>query len=92
VSTEADVVRFDGIASVVDAGYLVRDIFGEYTETMAKGAFNRTLKQKADATHGTAAGSQLLLLVACLLRRGRSAKPGGVQRTLSDSPSHATRR
>jgi uncharacterized protein len=48
VATEADVLRFEGIASVVDTPYLVRDMFGEYAETMSKGVFNRTLKQKAD--------------------------------------------
>jgi HK97 family phage prohead protease len=41
-------VTFDGIASRVDAPYEVRDVFGTYTETMAKGAFNRTLAQKVD--------------------------------------------
>jgi len=48
VATEADVLRFEGIASVVDTPYVMRDIFGEYAETMSKGVFNRTLKQKAD--------------------------------------------
>lgn len=48
VSTEVDVLRFEGVASVVDTPYVVRDLFGEYAETMAKGVFNRTLKQKAD--------------------------------------------
>jgi HK97 family phage prohead protease len=41
-------VTFDGIASVVDTPYMVRDMFGEFTETISRGAFNRTLKQKAD--------------------------------------------
>lgn len=41
-------VTFDGIASVVDQSYEVRDMFGDYQETMAKGAFHRTLKQKDD--------------------------------------------
>jgi HK97 family phage prohead protease len=41
-------VTFDGIASVVDTSYSVRDVFGEYSETIVKGAFHRTLKQKAD--------------------------------------------
>ena len=45
---DTDGLTFDGIASVVDTGYTVRDMFGEYTETIAKGAFNRTLAQKAD--------------------------------------------
>lgn len=43
-----DSVTFDGIASVVDTPYSVRDVFGEFTETMARGAFNKTLKEKAD--------------------------------------------
>lgn len=39
---------FDGIASRVDAPYKVRDIFGEFEETIVKGAFSKTLKEKAD--------------------------------------------
>lgn len=39
---------FDGIASVVDTPYSVRDAFGEFEETIVKGAFNKTLKEKAD--------------------------------------------
>ena len=41
-------ITFDGVASVVDTPYKVRDMFGEYDETMARGAFNRTIKQKSD--------------------------------------------
>ena len=41
-------VTFDGIASVVDTPYTVRDMFGEFTETIVKGAFTKTLKEKAD--------------------------------------------
>jgi len=41
-------VTFDGIASVVDTPYSVRDMFGEYQETMGKGAFRKTLAEKAD--------------------------------------------
>jgi HK97 family phage prohead protease len=41
-------VTFEGIASMVDTPYTVRDMFGEFTETITRGAFNRTLKQKAD--------------------------------------------
>jgi HK97 family phage prohead protease len=37
---------FEGVASVVDKPYVVRDIFGEFTETIAAGAFNRTLNNK----------------------------------------------
>ena len=41
-------ITFDGIASVVDTPYTVRDMFGEFAETMSKGAFTKTLKEKAD--------------------------------------------
>lgn len=41
-------VTFEGVASSVDAPYMVRDAFGEFEETIARGAFNRTIKQKAD--------------------------------------------
>lgn len=41
-------VTFDGIASKVDTPYAVRDMFGEYTETISAGAFKKTLKEKAD--------------------------------------------
>lgn len=41
-------VTFDGIASMVDTPYSVRDMFGEFTETIVKGAFTKTLKEKAD--------------------------------------------
>lgn len=40
---------FEGVASVVDAPYTVRDAFGEFQETIANGAFNKTLRdRKAD--------------------------------------------
>lgn len=45
---EGGTVEFDGIASVVDTPYTVRDAFGEFSETMAKGAFNKTLKERDD--------------------------------------------
>lgn len=35
---------FEGVASVVDHPYPVRDQFGEYTETIKAGAFNKTLR------------------------------------------------
>jgi HK97 family phage prohead protease len=41
-------ITFEGVASVVDTPYTVRDQFGEFTETIRAGAFNRTLKSKAD--------------------------------------------
>jgi hypothetical protein len=43
-----DGVTFEGVASVIDTPYMVRDMFGEFSETMARGAFNKTLKEKAD--------------------------------------------
>jgi phage prohead protease, HK97 family len=40
---------FDGVASVVEAPYTVHDMFGTFTETIAAGAFNKTLRDsKAD--------------------------------------------
>lgn len=47
---EADdgAVRFEGVASVVGTPYSVRDMFGEYAETIAEGAFHRTVRQKSD--------------------------------------------
>jgi HK97 family phage prohead protease len=39
---------FDGIASVTNTAYQVRDQWGDYAETIAPGAFNRTLKQRDD--------------------------------------------
>lgn len=44
-----DGFTFEGVASVVDTPYTVRDVFGEFTETIASGAFNKTLRdRKAD--------------------------------------------
>lgn len=39
---------FDGIASVTGTAYQVRDQWGDYAETIAAGAFSKTLKEKAD--------------------------------------------
>lgn len=39
---------FDGIASVTNTPYAVRDQWGDYNETIAPGAFTKTLKEKAD--------------------------------------------
>jgi len=47
-SDSADSITFDGIASVVDTPYEVNDMFGSFQETMVKGAFSKTLKEKAD--------------------------------------------
>ena len=41
-------IRFEGVASVVGTAYTVRDMMGEFSETMNKGAFHRTLRQKDD--------------------------------------------
>lgn len=41
-------ITFDGVASVVDTPYAVRDMFGEYQETIRKGAFRKTLAEKDD--------------------------------------------
>lgn len=38
---------FEGVASIVEHPYKVRDMFGEYTETIARGAFNKTLADGA---------------------------------------------
>ena len=47
--TEGDGFTFEGVASVVDTPYTVRDRWGEFTETIRAGAFNKTLKDsKAD--------------------------------------------
>lgn len=42
-SDAGDAITFEGVASVVDTPYTVRDQFGEFTETIRSGAFNRTL-------------------------------------------------
>lgn len=39
---------FDGVASVVGVPYSVRDMFGEFEETIRKGAYTKTLKEKSD--------------------------------------------
>ena len=48
-------ITFEGIASVVDTPYSVRDSFGEFTETIATGAFDKTLSElKKRASKGDA--------------------------------------
>lgn len=37
---------FEGVASTVDVAYPVRDQFGEYMETISRGAFDSTLRDK----------------------------------------------
>jgi len=39
---------FEGVASVVGHPYLVRDMFGEFTETIRNGAFDRTLANRSN--------------------------------------------
>lgn len=41
-------VTFEGVASVVDRPYLVRDHLGEYTEVIKSGAFNKTLRDSKE--------------------------------------------
>ncbi len=41
-------IRFEGVASVVNTPYPVRDMFGEFVETIAEGAFHRTIRQRPD--------------------------------------------
>jgi HK97 family phage prohead protease len=43
-SDDSNGFTFEGIASVVDHPYPVRDMLGVYTETIKSGAFNKTLK------------------------------------------------
>lgn len=48
IRAEGDTITFDGVASLVDTPYQVHDMFGDFTETMSRGAFSKTLKEKAD--------------------------------------------
>ena len=48
--TGGTALRFSGYASVVERGYEVSDAFGPYTETVARGAFNKTLSDGADVS------------------------------------------
>lgn len=41
---ESDGFTFEGVASVVDKPYQVRDMFGTFDETIREGAFNKSLK------------------------------------------------
>ena len=47
-SSDDGTIKFEGVASVTSTPYGVRDQFGEYQETIAEGAFHRTIRQKAD--------------------------------------------
>ena len=46
--TGGEALRFTGYASVVDKPYDMYDMFGPYTETIARNAFNKTLSDGAD--------------------------------------------
>lgn len=46
---EDGTVTFDGVASVVEKPYVVRDVFGDFTETFAKGAFAKTIRESRRA-------------------------------------------
>lgn len=41
-------ITLDGYASITDAPYEVSDFLGDYTETIARGAFGKTLQERAD--------------------------------------------
>lgn len=41
-------VTLDGYASVTDSPYAVSDFLGDYTETISRGAFAKTLQERAD--------------------------------------------
>lgn len=43
-NTDANTVEFEGVASVVDMPYTVDDAYGSFQETIAAGAFDRSLK------------------------------------------------
>jgi HK97 family phage prohead protease len=43
-----DGLTFEGTASVVGVPYEVRDVFGDFTETIEAGAFNKTLSENDD--------------------------------------------
>ncbi len=45
-SDDGDSVTFEGVAATVDHPYTVRDWMGEFTETIRKGAFDKTLGNK----------------------------------------------
>ena len=46
--TAGDTLTLTGQASVVDHPYTVRDMFGEFRETIAEGAFDKTLSEGPD--------------------------------------------
>ena len=46
--TDPEFWTFRGVASVVDHDYTVRDMFGEFTERISRGAFDKTLSENPD--------------------------------------------
>ena len=65
-----DGLIFEGVASVVDTPYTVRDMFGEFTETIRAGAFNKTLKDgKADVALFVNHDTRALPLATRLVKR-----------------------
>lgn len=48
VGDESGDLSFEGFACVTDAPYVLQDWLGEFTETVARGAFTKTLAEKAD--------------------------------------------
>lgn len=48
VTTTDNQIAIEGYASVSESPYLVRDFLGEYQETVQRGAFKKTLKEKDD--------------------------------------------
>lgn len=47
-STDPDFWYYRGEASIVEHPYMVRDMWGEFEETIAEGAFTKTLSEKPD--------------------------------------------
>lgn len=45
VADDGDTVTFTGVASATEQGYVMHDMFGEYTEIVSAGAFERTLNR-----------------------------------------------
>lgn len=61
---------FEGYASVTERGYEMWDMFGSYTEVMAAGAFDTTLRNSPDVAFLTNHGG------VTMARTSRAGKPG----------------
>jgi len=48
VTEDEHLVRVEGYASMTDKPYVMYDMFGEYEEDIARGAFTKTLAERAD--------------------------------------------